>query len=251
LKKLKRHPESRSLLFKLGLSLFVLAAVAAGLFTWLVFFTSTFTIKAVEITGSRIRSVQYVREESGIDAYRNIVTLPAAKISGRLEQDPWIKEARVGRRLPHTVTITVTERKPVALVDCNGAFFLVDGSGWTISPAGPTDFPQLPRVNGGSMSTPKVAARVADRRVVECIGIMSQMSESMRGNIVLANPFDGRGHVFVTRMGFQIVYGSSAEARRKNEILEAIILDAKKNDRHAEYVDVSVPDSPVIKLKHA
>jgi len=249
MKRLKRHPESRSLVVKVGVALGVIAVATAGVLIWLVFFTGAFGITTVEVKGNGIRTADYIRQESGAAAYHDIVTLPVGRISEKLEQDPWIRRARVSRRPLHTVIITVEERSPVALLDCKGARFVVDGTGWVIEGAPAGGPVSLPVISGGDMSTPKIGAPIADRRVRDCVTVMSGMSQQLRSSMAMANPFDGRGQVFVSKDGFQVVYGSGSEKARKNEVLEAIMIDARNNGRSTEYIDVRVPDSPVIKLK--
>lgn len=47
----------------------------------------------------------------------------------RLEQIPQVKEARVEKIFPHTVRITITERRPEILVEGKGAPFCLDREG--------------------------------------------------------------------------------------------------------------------------
>jgi cell division septal protein FtsQ len=110
------------------------------------------------------------------------------------------------------------------------------------------DFKNLPRVYAGNMGKPKVGSVVGNPKVLECIKVISAMPDSVRNILLLANPFDGRGYVFNTRPGFQVVYGPATAQKEKNSVLQAIVADVSNNSRNAAYVDVRVPDEPVIKL---
>jgi len=79
--------------------------------------------------------------------------------------------------------------------------------------------------------------------------IMGSMPAGLKGSVVLANPFDGRGQVFASKDGFNIVYGHASDLAKKNEVLQAIVTDISNTGRKIAYVDVSVPDAPVIKPK--
>lgn len=247
--RLKRHPESRSAIFKISLSLAALAIILVGISVWLVFFTAVFRIERVVVRGNRYLDEATVLAGSGVGSYENLVTLPAEKISRKLEAEPWVESARIRRVFFHTVVIELTERDPVALLDCNGAGFLLDRNAVAIAGAGLESLPSLPRIHGGDISTPRPGIRVGDRKVSECVRILGGMAPSLRGEISMANPFDGRGQVFVARDGFQVIYGSAEESSRKNELLEAVMVDMRENGRSAEYVDLRVPDSPATKLK--
>jgi hypothetical protein len=84
------------------------------------------------------------------------------------------------------------------------------------------------------------------RKIKECVAVMSKMPAELRGPIALANPFDGRGQVFVCRSGFKIIYGTVSDTEKKDEVMEAIMLDIKSNHRRVAYLDLRVLDSPVI-----
>lgn len=249
MRRLKRHPESKSAFFKVVLSLSVLALILTGVLVWLVFFTGVFRIERIIIKGNSYLDEEYVRVKSGVESYDNLVTLPAGSISDKLEDEPWVRSASIKKRLFHTVVIELTEREPVALLDCNGAGFALDGNAVAVAAVPLDSFPSLPRVHGGNVSTPRPGARVADRKIRDCVAVLNGMTPALRDAFSMANPFDGRGLVFVAREGFQVVYGSPGEGARKNELLEAVTVEIRDNNRSVEYVDVRVPDSPVIKFR--
>ena len=224
------------ILFGAGVAVFVLA-----------FYTDICRIKSVIVKGNRNHDAAWVRRESGVGAYENLITLPVGRIESNLKQDPWIEDARIGRRLLHTVNIEILERQPIAVIDFSGAGFLVDDHGSVIEKTGLTEYKSLTRIHGGDTSIPVVGCVVGNRKIKECVDAMGEMPADVRGAISLANPFDGRGQVFVCRSGFQIIYGTISEAARKNEVLEAIMLDIKNNNRRIAYLDLRVPESPVIK----
>jgi cell division protein FtsQ len=65
-----------------------------------------------------------------------------------LERISWVKTARVERRLPDTVFIRLTERKPLALWQNQGKLRLIDEDGVTLTDAGLQKFSSLPLVVG-------------------------------------------------------------------------------------------------------
>lgn len=69
-------------------------------------------------------------------------------IRARLMSFPWIKDARVSRRLPDTLVVEVVERAPAALWQNGPRLFLVDGEGVTLREVHPDAVPTLPVVAG-------------------------------------------------------------------------------------------------------
>jgi len=251
LKRLKRVPDSRPRLasaLRRGLwaLAFLVLAAACGV-TFLVFFTGVFKIKEVNFKGNVNVSTDRLKQASGLEAYSNLVTLPVGRIARDLEANPWVADARVQRHLPHTVNIQIVERAPVAMLDYTTSAYLIGSDGLVIEKLAPDQHPELPRVYGGKTTQPTVGSHVTDKKLAECIDVLASMPAAVRDMLLLGNPFDGRGQVFVARSGFNVIYGHTGSTRKKNEVLEAIITEVNNNKRKIAYVDVRVPDSPVIK----
>lgn len=66
----------------------------------------------------------------------------------RLLRFGWIKEARVSRRLPDTLVVDVTERRPAAIWQHNRRLSLIDSEGVILEPVRLEAMPDLPLVIG-------------------------------------------------------------------------------------------------------
>ena len=256
MKRLKRLPDSSHrprlpnagrLLKRALVLLIVLVVLAAGLAAGLAYFTGVCQIRQVNFTGNKYLQADNLKQLGGMGSYANLVTLPVGKVARSLESSPWVRDAQVQRHLLHTVNIRVVERTPVAVLDCGGTGFLVDGDGFVIAQAANDQFKELTRVHGGDIKPPAIGTRVTDGKVLGCLSVLNSMPQSVRGLMLLGNPFDGRGPVFMTSLGFNVVYGATSGFSAKNDVLEAIIVDVKNNRRKIAYIDLRVPDSPVVK----
>ena len=75
------------------------------------------------------------------------VDLTAAR--ARLGALGWVDTASVARRMPGQITVHITERRPFALWQDDGAMFLIDRAGVVITDTGLGLFSDLPLVVGG------------------------------------------------------------------------------------------------------
>jgi len=126
----------------------LLAGTVYGLNRWAKCCT-LFVISKVEVEGTSRLDPSQIKKLSGIKEGDNIFSFDAEKIARRLmEQEPWIKEAEIGRKLPDTVVIGIKERRPAALVRIGGAVWIVDSSGHPFKVATKEDDFTAPIITG-------------------------------------------------------------------------------------------------------
>ncbi|MGE0251822.1 MAG: cell division protein FtsQ/DivIB [Dongiaceae bacterium] len=75
--------------------------------------------------------------------------LQLEQMQNQVQQLPWIKSARLERRLPHTLYIQLVEREPMARWQQKGKLRLVDGKGKIINGQELSQFSHLPLIVGG------------------------------------------------------------------------------------------------------
>ena len=108
------------------------AIVAVGGGAWLgyrfVTTSSRFAITEITVHGNHRVATADAIAELGFQAGDNIFTAGLDSGLRALRADPWIASATAHRELPHAVSIEVTERTPVAIVDLGG-LYLADATG--------------------------------------------------------------------------------------------------------------------------
>ncbi|WP_313538230.1 cell division protein FtsQ/DivIB [Sphingomonas sp.] len=77
----------------------------------------------------------------------------------RLLKFPWVKDARVSRRLPSTLHIAIEERSPAAVWQNHGQLMLIDPSGVPLEPVSPEAMPDLPLLIGEGANTQEAARK--------------------------------------------------------------------------------------------
>lgn len=114
-------------------------------------------------TGRQETSLEALRHALAVDRGDPIllVDLPAARQA--VEALPWVETARIERRLPGTLVVTLEERTPLALWQRQGAVSLIDADGVVLTNTGLDRFAHLPLVVGPDAPThaPTLLASVA------------------------------------------------------------------------------------------
>jgi cell division septal protein FtsQ len=120
-----------------------------------------FRVRRIELSGARYLAPKTVTD--ALDLRRNASVLdPVGPLERRLRRLGGVLEADVGRRLPGTLTVTVRETPPVALIERKGALTLVDDRG-RVLPYDPAQVvPDLPVATTADSGLTRVLATVRD-----------------------------------------------------------------------------------------
>lgn len=82
-----------------------------------------------------------------------------ADVRARLLAYPWIKDARVSRRLPDKLLIDIVEREPAAIWQNHGQLMLIDPTGVPLEPVSREAMPDLPLLIGDGANSQEPARR--------------------------------------------------------------------------------------------
>jgi cell division protein FtsQ len=223
--------------------LVVLALIAGAGLVYALVTAPQFRIVAVEthIEGRLIaRSEVLARAEIGDG--ENIWLIHTHAAASRIEAIPYVLDARVERRLPATVAITVTQRTPAACL-AGPAPLTIDATLRVLQDgcARPDlihiDAPAPPAVRPGStIDDPALGALVRDTATLAGAGIVLRTAGR-----------DGFGQVVVTdATGVQMLFGDDADLATKAALVAPIRQAAK---RPLRAIDLRAPATPVVSYR--
>lgn len=130
-----------------------------------------FRVQAIEITGLKRTDRMAVYRRALDQRSRAMPLVDLEAVRARLIENPWIKDARVSRRLPNTLMIHIVEREPAAVWQSHGQLMLIDASGELLEPVSPEAMPDLPLLIGDGAEK-----READRqRLMEAAPVLKPL----------------------------------------------------------------------------
>lgn len=191
-------------------------------------------IREVQVNGMHHVTKQEVLDRLALKPGIALHQISASYFAERLRVHPWIKNASVERMPPHTLSITVLERKPAAIVRTSSGNFLSDEEGSVLSQLGTQDDPTYPLLIGFD-------AKALGQREV-------RVRQTVQSGVVLAGmiatAFDGRVEIDATNpsnlvaltKGVRFQFGSAAlrdqweRFRKVRSSLKLAALDGKKRD---------------------
>jgi cell division protein FtsQ len=194
-----------------------------------------FDIEGVEVTGVVTVPVADVVTAAAVPMGAPLAEVDTDAVATRVAALPPVESVYVGRSWPHTVTVTVTERVPVATVSTSQGPALVDRSGvvYRGAPA-----PGLPRLT----TTP----RSGDPATLAAVGVLTSLPDALRAQVETAGASvvaPGAPGQVTLRMadGKEVRWGTPERAEEKAAALTALLTQP------GTVYDVTSPDLPTVR----
>jgi cell division protein FtsQ len=207
----------------------LLGVAVLGGAVWLVYFSPLLVVRQVAVTGH-----QQLPSEQVIAAAQVAMGTPLARqdvkaIARRTTTLPAVQAASVTRTWPDTITVTVTERRPLLAIRQPGGFALVDAEG--------VAFAESASVPDGA-----VLAEVnpSDRPLLQQVGtVAAALSAGLDRQVSVLAATDAQKISLKLKSGVTVTWGSAQDSALKADIVVALL----KRGRVAS-IDVSSPHDP-------
>jgi cell division protein FtsQ len=172
----------------------------------------------------------------GIRPGEPILSYSLAEARQRLESIKWVEHATVERRLPGTILVRLTERRPFAVWQTEGKFLLVDRDGEVVADSDVAAFAdQLPLVVGPG----------APKHAVALMELLGAQPELMKRVVAAVRVAERRWNLRMTN-GADVMLPEGGEAPALARLAE---LHASQSllDRPLAVVDLRLPDRLVVR----
>lgn len=221
----------------------LLAVPALVATAFLVLHTSVFAIRSVDVAGALETSSAEIIAVAGLDRHPPLIDVNPAAVSARIAALPWIKTAVVTRHWPRSVTITVTERVPIAEASTRPRRWeLFDATGRALGyrklkAAALVRVRQvLPMPTPGSVASGALAGEIALAGALP-VALMSQVQEVTDS---------AGGELGVTLLsGVTVKFGGDSALSDKVVALTTLLAD-HVSLTGVTSIDLTVPSSPIL-----
>lgn len=200
---------------------------------------TSLVVQDVVIEGRSLTPEPILRAALGVSRGDKLLGFSLEAARARIEKLTWVQNATVERRLPGTVVVQLTERRPFAVWQTNGNFMLIDRAGQDVAKQDPEKdtaaFAVLPLVVGPG--APQYAAALLDQlaaipalkpRVVASVRVGER-----RWNLQLTN-------------GATVMLPEGAEGPAIAKLMELQASQALL-DRPLQVIDLRLPDRLVVR----
>ncbi len=212
-----------------------LIAVVVLALGWVVCFSSVFAVRSVQVAGIERLDAAQVERVARVPRGDSLALLDTASIEARIRTLAPVADVDVSRTFPNTVTISITERAPVAVLDTPAGRKLVDAEGVAYASAGESALKKFLVVTS---TNPQLSA--ADLQQI--LTMLSALPEQLRDKVEKVEADTVQDMTVRLKDDRSIVWGGPDQPEFKTRVLDVLLRDKKTRDSRT--FDVSVPEAP-------
>jgi cell division protein FtsQ len=228
-----------------------LVVVGLGLLLQLLIASDLFRIDQVSIIGGSQLNQENILALSDIQTGVSTFTLDLEMIGRKIEENPWVKNARVERIFPRQVNIVIEERIPVAIINL-GYLYYLDQSGEVFKVLGRDDSFDFPVVTGFErddlLKNPE-SGHDRLEKIIELIADLKQRSNFNLSQVSEIHQEQKGGLSLYTLTGGVKIKLGEGELPEKLNRLERIYARLKPRLEMLDYIDLNVDKRIIVRIE--
>ena len=240
-KKESRHTGSSMKNYVFGGVVVVLAGILA-------LFLLPIPLGYISLSGTNVLTVDDILFEGKIRQPVNVLQVSPSDLTRRLSKDIRVSSVTVTRKFPFVLSVDITDRRPVAIMQDQFGYAFVDAEGMVMDTTQSIKKVDVPLITGKKMGNLLLGDKVTGDDVARALDFLNSLSPDglkVFSEINIGNPDSIMAY---TRDGINVRLGDGSNMAEQAKLAENMVGDVKARKLSVEYVDANLA-SPFIKLK--
>lgn len=211
--------------------------------------TTFFRLKNIEVSSAKRLTREEVLALAGVEIGQDMARMNLKHMGEQLGQNPWVETVRIHRYFPDRLSITISEREPMALVNM-GFIYYLDRKGTVFKVLNQGDRLDYPVVTGFSeedMNSNPAGTREALKTTCELLRILREKGAFILADVSEIHYDKGYGFTLFTASGALPVKIGSGDFTAKVDRFARIYRDLMAQRATLQYIDLDYNDKIVVK----
>ncbi|MBL0226638.1 MAG: FtsQ-type POTRA domain-containing protein [Geobacteraceae bacterium] len=211
--------------------------------------TTFFRLKNIEVSSAKRLTQEEILALVGVEAGQDMSRMNLKRMGEQLAQNPWVETVRIHRYFPDRLSISITEREPLAIVNM-GYIYYLDRKGTVFKVLNQGDKLDYPVVTGFSeeeMNSNPAVTREALKTTCELLGILQEKGSFILADVSEIHYDKGYGFTLFTNSGALPVKVGAGDFSAKIDRFARIYKDLMVQRASLQYIDLDYLDKIVVK----
>jgi cell division septal protein FtsQ len=211
--------------------------------------TTFFRLRNIEVSSSKRLTQTEILALAGVEAGQDMARMNLKRMGEQLGQNSWVETVRIHRYFPDRLSITITEREPLAIVNM-GFIYYLDKKGnvfKVLSQGDKLDYPVVTGFCEEDMNSNQAGTREALKTTCELLGILREKGAFILADVSEIHYDKGYGFTLFTASGGLPVKVGSGDFAAKVDRLARIYRELMAQRSSLQYIDLDYNDKIVVK----
>ena len=208
-----------------------------------------FRLKTIEVGSAKHVTRDEILAMAGVEAGSDLLRLNLRQMGEQLTRNPWVETVRIRRFFPDTLSIAVSEREPLAVVNM-GFIYYLDKKGNVFKVLNQGDRLDYPVVTGFSeeeLSADPAGSKEALKATCELLNILREKGAFILADVSEIHYDKGYGFTMFTASGALPVKIGAGDFTSKIERFALIYRDLMVQRPLLQYIDLDFNDKTIVK----
>jgi cell division septal protein FtsQ len=208
-----------------------------------------FSLKSIEVTSAKHLTRDEILGLAGIEPGKDLLRRNLKRMGEHLLQNPWVETVQINRYFPDTVSIAVTEREPVAIVNM-GFIYYLDKKGnvfKVLNQGDKLDFPVVTGFSEEELGSDPKGTKEALEATCNLLKILREKGAFILADVSEIHYDKGYGFTLFTASGALPVKVGSGDFPAKVERFARVYKDLMVQLPSIHYIDLDYNDKIIVK----
>jgi len=208
-----------------------------------------FRLKNIDVSSAKRLTREEILGLAGIESGKDLLRMNLKRMGEHILQNPWVETVRINRYFPDALSITITEREPLAIVNMGFIYYLDKNANVfkVLNQGDNLDYPVVTGFSEEELGTDPKGTKDALKSTCELLKILREKGAFILADVSEIHYDKGYGFTMFTASGALPVKIGAGDFTAKIERFALIYRDLMVQRPLLQYIDLDFNDKIIVK----